>query len=199
LATKARLEALLAKYDLRDYTFTREVVIEERAMNHAFPTLTLHPFADDDQLLSAYIHEQIHWHLRQHRSQQEAAIAELRRLYPGVPAGLPEGAETPYSTYGHLVTCYLEMLADRRLLGDERAAAAIGSKVHYTWIYATVLRDEAKIAAVVARHGLGILRGRAGVPPAGLAPSRRRGGGTPPIQPARTPARPVVTSPRSRP
>ena len=155
-ATKARLEKLLATYDLRDYTLTKRVVIEERAMNHAFPTLTLHPFIDDDQLLSAYLHEQIHWHLREHRFQQDAAVAELRRLYPRVPVGLPEGAETQYSTYGHIVTCYLEMLADRRILGDERAAAVIRNKVHYTWIYGVVVRDEAKIAAVVRRHGLAI-------------------------------------------
>lgn len=158
LATKAQLENAIAAYDLRDYTFTQHVVIEEGAMNHAFPVLTLNArFAGDpDQLLSSYLHEQIHWHLRQHRSQQDAAIAELRRLYPRVPVGLPEGAESAYSTYGHLVTCYLEMLADRRLLGDERAAAAIRNKVHYTWIYATVVRDEAKLAAVVARHALAV-------------------------------------------
>jgi hypothetical protein len=157
LATKARLDALLPKYDLRDYTFTQRVVIEQGVINHAFPTLTLNAhFDDDDQLLSAYVHEQIHWHLREHRFQQEAAIAELRRFYPRVPVGLPEGADTLYSTYGHIVTCYLEMIADRRLMGDERAAATIRGKRHYTWIYATVVRDEAKIAAVVARHGLGI-------------------------------------------
>jgi hypothetical protein len=156
-ATKARLEALLASYDLRDYTFTRRVVIEEGAINHAFPVLTLNAhFAASDPLLSSYVHEQIHWHLRAHRFQQDAAVAELRRLYPRVPVGLPEGAESLYSTYGHLVTCYLEMIADRRLLGDERAAAVIRNKVHYTWIYGVVVRDEAKIAAVVARHGLGV-------------------------------------------
>jgi hypothetical protein len=157
-ATKARLEQLMASYDLRDYTFTRRVVIEEGVMNHAFPTLTLNVgFADSsDELLSSYVHEQIHWHLREHRFQQDAAVAELRRLYPRVPVGLPEGAENPYSTYGHLVTCYLEMLADRRLLGDERAAAVIKNKRHYTWIYGVVVRDEAKIAGVVARHGLGV-------------------------------------------
>ena len=157
-ATKARLEQLLASYDLRDYTFTRRVVIEESVMNHAFPTLTLNVgFADSsDELLSSYVHEQIHWHLREHRFQQDAAVAELRRLYPRVPVGLPEGAESPYSTYGHLVTCYLEMIADRRLMGGERAAAVIKNKRHYTWIYGVVVRDEAKIAGVVARHGLAV-------------------------------------------
>ena len=157
-ATKARLEQILAAYDLHDYTFTRQVTIEDGVMNHAFPTLTLNTgFADSsDELLSSYVHEQIHWHLRERGLQQNAAVAELRRLYPRVPVGLPEGAETLYSTYGHIVTCYLEMIADRHLLGDERAAAVIKNKRHYTWIYGVVVRDEAKIAGVVARHGLGI-------------------------------------------
>ena len=144
-------------YDLRDYTWTSRVVIEEGVVNHAFPVLTLNTGAiTDDELLSSYLHEQIHWHLREHRYQQDAAVAELRRFYPRIPVGLPEGADSPYSTYGHLVTCYLEMLADRHFLGDERAAAVIKNKRHYTWIYATVVRDEAKIAGVVKRHGLGI-------------------------------------------
>jgi len=157
-ATKARLEQILAAYDLRDYTFTRQVTIEDGVINHAFPTLTLNTgFADSsDELLSSYVHEQIHWHLREHRLQQDAAVAELRRFYPRVPVGLPEGADSLYSTYGHIVTCYLEMIADRHLLGDERAAAVIKNKRHYTWIYGVVVRDEAKIAGVVARHGLGI-------------------------------------------
>jgi len=39
--TKTRLEQVIASYDLRKYPFTREVMIEERAINHAFPKLTL--------------------------------------------------------------------------------------------------------------------------------------------------------------
>jgi hypothetical protein len=107
-----------------------------------------------DELLSSYIHEQLHWHLRDRSSQQQAAIAELRRMYPEAPVGMPEGAVTAYSTYGHLVTCYLEVLADRELLGLERTTAAIKNKNYYTWIYETVLRDEMKIAQVVDRHRL---------------------------------------------
>jgi len=158
LETKERLEQIIASYDLRKYTFTREVIIEERAINHAFPVLTLNArFANSsDELLSSYIHEQLHWHLREHNSQQQEAIAELRRMYPNAPVGMPEGAENAYSTYGHLVDCYLEILADRQLIGPERTQAAIKNKGHYTWIYKTVLQDEAKIAAVVASHHLGI-------------------------------------------
>ena len=153
--TKETLEQLLATYDLRKYTFTRRVVIEEGAINHAMPVLTLNArFAlSPDQLLSSYIHEQLHWHTQGGQSpQQQAAVAELRQLYPRAPVGLPEGAESAFSTYGHLVVCYLEIIADRELLGRERAAAVIAQKDHYTWIYATVLRDEKRIAAVVDRH-----------------------------------------------
>jgi hypothetical protein len=155
-ATKARLEQVLSQYDLRKYAFTRKVLIEERAINHAFPVLTLNVrFADSsDELLSSYVHEQLHWHLRDRNAEQQSAVAELRRMYPNAPVGLPEGAETAFSTYGHLVDCYLEILADRELIGAERTAAVIRTKGHYTWIYATVLRDESRIAAVVRERGL---------------------------------------------
>ena len=53
--TKALLEQVLESYDLSQYTFTRQVVIEERAINHAFPVLTLNVrFAQSaDELLSS--------------------------------------------------------------------------------------------------------------------------------------------------
>lgn len=154
--TKQTLEQVVASHDLGKYTFTREVVIEQGVVNHAFPVLTLNAsFASSpDELLSTYIHEQLHWHLRNHAAQQQAAVMELRRLYPRVPVGLPESAENEFSTYGHLVDCYLEILADRELLGAERTAAVIRSKPWYTWIYTTVLADEQQIAGVVGRHRL---------------------------------------------
>jgi len=156
--TKTRLEQVIASYDLRRYTFTREVMIEERAINHAFPVLTLNArFANSsDELLSSYLHEQLHWYLREHNSQQQQTIGELRRMYPNAPVGMPEGAETAYSTYGHLVDCYLEIQADRQLIGAERTQEVIKNKGHYTWIYKTVLQDEKKIAALVASHHLEI-------------------------------------------
>ena len=156
--TKAQLEHVLASYDLTKYTFTRRVTIEERAINHAFPVLTLNArFADSpDELLSSYLHEQLHWHLRDHSSQQQEAVGELRRMYPGAPVGLPEGAEGAFSTYGHLVDCYLEIQADRQLIGRERTDAVIRDKGHYTWIYKTVLQDESRIADLVSRHRLDV-------------------------------------------
>jgi len=153
---KQTLEQVLASYDLKKYTFTRKVIIEQGAINHAFPTLTLNAgfAASPDQMLSTFIHEQLHWHLRNRDSQQRAAVGELRSLYPRVPVGLPAAAETAYSTYGHLVDCYLEIVADRELLGVERTDALIRAKPWYTWIYQTVLTDEKLIAGVVDRHQL---------------------------------------------
>ncbi len=156
--TADQLRKLISSYDLTKYTFTRDVTIDRGAMNHAFPELTLNArFADvPDDLLSSYIHEQLHWYLRDHDTQQRAAISELRQMYPNAPVGLPEGAESAYSTYGHLVDCYLEIEADRQLIGPERTLRTIRNKGHYTWIYDTILRDEAKIAAVIDEHHLRI-------------------------------------------
>jgi hypothetical protein len=154
--TKQTLEQVLASYDLKKYTFTRKVIIEQGATNHAFPTLTLNAgFASSpDLLLSSFIHEQLHWHLRNRDSQQRAAVGELRSLYPKIPVGLPASAESAYSTYAHLVDCYLEIVADREILGVERTDALIRAKPWYTWIYKTVLTDEKLIAGVVDRHQL---------------------------------------------
>ncbi len=156
MQTAQTLKQVLSSYDLKKYTFTSEVVIEERAMNHAFPVLTLNVrFADSpDELLSSYVHEQLHWCLREHAAQQKAAIAQLRQMYPNAPVGLPEGADTAYSNYGHLVDCYLEIQADRELIGPKRTAAVIKNKPWYTWIYKTILRDEDKIRGVAQEHGL---------------------------------------------
>ena len=156
--TKAMLERVLQDYDLSKYTFTREVVIEDQAINHAFPVLTLNSrFADsEDELLSSFVHEQLHWYLRDHASGMQAAVSDLRQFYPRVPVGGTEGAETEYSTYGHLVDCYLEILADRHFIGPDRTSAVVANKGHYTWIYATILKDEPRMSALIDRHRLRI-------------------------------------------
>jgi hypothetical protein len=156
LQAQAELQAILTKYDLRKYLFTRRVVFDRDATNHAFPVLTLNVrFAgSEDELLSSFLHEQLHWWLRNHPNEMERALRQLRRLYPQVPVGLPDGADTEYSTYGHLVDCYLEIRADRRLIGETRTLEVIERKPWYTWIYRTILQDESKIAAIVAAEHL---------------------------------------------
>jgi hypothetical protein len=153
---KLELEQLLKKYDVSKYTFTRTVIIEERAINHAFPVLTLSVrfVGNDDEVLSVFLHEQLHWYLAQHRPAMEDAVRRLKDMYPHAPVGLPEGADSEYSTYGHLVDCYLEIQADRALIGPERTEQVIKNKPWYTWIYKTILRDEDRIAALVKYENL---------------------------------------------
>jgi len=155
---KRELEQLLKEHDVSKYIFAQTVTIEERAMNHAFPVLTLnvHFLGSDDELLSSFLHEQLHWYLRDHPVQMEQALTELKKFYPKVPVGLPEGADTMYSTYGHLVDCYLEIQADRALIGPERTDKVIRNKPWYTWIYKTITEDEKRIDAVVKGNHLDI-------------------------------------------
>src|SRR5262245_28306551 len=102
--TKIKLQRLLLTKDLKRFTVTNRIVIDEHAINHAFPVITLNAqFANSpDDLISSYIHEQLHWHLRDVEDRQRSAVDELRRLYPKVPVGLPQGGESEAGTYGHL-------------------------------------------------------------------------------------------------
>jgi hypothetical protein len=96
-ATQNQLERLLSQYDLTQWIFTTSVVIDEDAIPHSHPILTLHTrhLRDDDLLLSTFIHEQAHWFFDQHHSDAAKALSELRGLYPSIPVGFPEGPMTP--------------------------------------------------------------------------------------------------------
>ena len=152
-----QLNRIVTGFDLDEWTFTHTVIIDERSIPHSHPVLTLNArHADVDRLLSTYIHEQLHWYLAASRERTQAAIAELRTVYPEVPVGGSEGARDAESTYLHLVVNYLELQGIRRLLGDARAEDVFEywAGDHYTWIYATVLKDEARIANIVHAYDL---------------------------------------------
>src|SRR5215472_7467785 len=157
-ATKAQLERLIAAHDLRQWTFTREIVIDEKSIPHSHPVLTLHTrhLKQDDDLLSTYLHEQLHWFLTRHPAETKAAEQDLVKLYPNVPVGYPEGANDTESTYLHLLVCRLEQQADRAVLGEERTAEVMRfwAGDHYRWVYRTVLADGARIDEILERHGL---------------------------------------------
>jgi hypothetical protein len=158
--TKTQLEQLLKSYDLAAYTFTHEVVIDEHSIPHSHPVLTLHTrhLTSDDLLLSTYLHEQLHWYLSGHPNQTQAAESDLRKMYPQVPVGGKDGAQNEESSYLHLIDCYLEMQADRAVMGPQRTADVMKfwSGDHYRWIYRTVIEDEARIADVLAKEHLGL-------------------------------------------
>lgn len=159
LATKARIERLAVDYDLKPWTFTHEIIIDEKAIPHSHPVLTLHTrhLNQEDELLSTYVHEQLHWFLSEHEADTEAAERDLMKIYPNVPVGYPEGGVDRTSTYLHLLVCRLEQQADEELLGKARTDKVMQfwATDHYTWVYHTVLQDGSQVDAILQDHGLG--------------------------------------------
>jgi hypothetical protein len=157
-ATQSQLERLLSQYDLTPWIFTTSVVIDEDAIPHSHPVLTLHTrhLKDDDLLLSTFVHEQAHWFFDQHHDDTAKAVAELRGRYPSIPAGFPEGSNDSDGNYEHLIVIYLEDEADRKLLEELRASQVMSfwAQDHYRWLYRTVLSDRGRLRELVRKYHL---------------------------------------------
>jgi len=151
--TRDQLQRLLATYDLSPWIYTRSIVIDERAIPFSHPVLTLHTrhAKDDELLLSTFVHEQFHWFLTERREATEEAITDLRKLFPTVPAGGTTGARDEYSTYLHLMVCYLEQQADLQLLGELKTKQVMDfwAADHYTWVYQTVVSRSRDIGRIM--------------------------------------------------
>src|SRR4030095_4386811 len=154
--TKEQLQRLLKTYDLSKWIFTRSILIDEKAIPHSHPVLTLHTrhLKDDDLLLSTFVHEQLPWFLVQNDQETKDARKDLRTTCPKVPVGFPDGAENEESTYLHLLVNYLEYRADRELLGELRARQVFEfwASDHYRWVYKTVLERTRDIGDIAFRH-----------------------------------------------
>lgn len=138
------LTALLDQFDLSPWQYTDQVVIEENAIPRSHPALTLGTFNRGPFLLASYLHEQLHWYALDRMAQFEDVYeSHLRQRFPDVPTQRPEGAGSAESTYLHLLVCWLEVDAVRRVLGRERAAQIVDVMVErgvYRWVY-RVVRD----------------------------------------------------------
>jgi hypothetical protein len=156
--TKDQLERLLGTYDIQQWIFTKSILIDDTAIPHSHPVLTLSTrhIKDDELLLSTFIHEQFHWWASGNNDGTQKSIAELRGMFPKVPVGAPEGAVDENSTYLHLVVCYLEYRAMRELLGEfkSRQIMDFWATDHYTWIYRTVLEKPREISTVLFKYKL---------------------------------------------
>jgi hypothetical protein len=156
--TKDQLERLLRTYDIQQWIFTKSILIDDTAIPHSHPVLSLSTrhIKDDELLLSTFIHEQFHWWASANNDATQKSIAELRAMFPKVPVGAPEGAVDENSTYLHLVVCYLEYRAMRELLGEfkSRQIMDFWATDHYTWIYRTVLEKPREISTVLFKYKL---------------------------------------------
>lgn len=160
--TREQLQRLLATHDVSRWIYTRKISIDERAIPHSHPVLTLHTrhAKDDELLLSTFVHEQFHWHFAERHDATEAAIAELRTLFPQVPDGPSGGAADERSTYLHLLVCYLERQAVLQLFGELKARQVMEfwANDHYNWVYETVMERPRDIGTVVIKHKLSLPR-----------------------------------------
>jgi hypothetical protein len=131
-------------------------VIERGVIPHSHPVLTLNTKDDGLNLLSTFVHEQYHWFETEHPKETAAAIAELKKSYPGLPVGGLDGAADEDSSYLHVTVCYAEWQEMKKLAGEERAHKVMEywSTDHYRGIYRFVLDHEAAVRDVVQRHGL---------------------------------------------
>lgn len=157
-ATRDTFLEVRSGLDLTRFEFTHRVRIEEGAIPHSHPVLTLGTGSPNGvALLASYLHEQLHWFVWErenaHPEAAEGLSAELREQYPNPPVGLPEGAEDEESSYLHYVVNHLELTALGELLGEERAERYITRKPFYTEIYATVVRDRESLGVLLDRHG----------------------------------------------
>ncbi len=155
---KQQMERLAQQYDLKKYTRTRDILIERGAVNHSMPVLTLNlRFLDNDDLaLSAYVHEQGHWVLSEHRGELPDLYADLKRLVPNLATEPPEGSGGERDSYFHLVVNMLEWQAMEELAGAARARQVIDWKKgdHYTAIYAADITYREQIEKLMQRYGI---------------------------------------------
>ena len=153
---KHQLEKLLAAYKLDPWVFTQHVIIEDEVIPHSHPVLTLNTsYLDDDTgQLATFLHEQIHWYLDTPEISTEAIMAELRERYPEVPVGKGRGARSEYSTYLHLIVCWLELDALSHFVGERAARQSLSQNRHYRWIYAQVLEETEALGSLIERHQL---------------------------------------------
>lgn len=152
-ATADQLRRVLRSYQVDRWIYTRRVRIDERAIPHSHPVLTLHTrhLGDDDGLLATFLHEQFHW-LEDGNEHFRTAMRAYAQAYPDAPSRGPEGARDLESTYRHLLVCDMEFQAMVHLVGLRRAREVLSANRHYTWIYDRVLNDP-KVREIARENG----------------------------------------------
>jgi len=156
-----QLTRVAAEHDLARWVQTRIVIIDEEAIPHSHPVLTLHTrhLKDDGLFISTLIHEKMHWWLAKHPRQTERAIRYLKARYKTLPVGFPNGADSIDASYEHLLVIYLELEGVRDVLGDNEEARVLEfwKGDHYRTLYRIVAADRAQIRAIMKTHHLLLL------------------------------------------
>ncbi|MGF3021418.1 hypothetical protein ACQVP2_01130 [Methylobacterium aquaticum] len=161
LAEKIRdtLVTLRQRHDLGRYEYTKKVRIAPTEPCYSHPVLTLNTsLRAENPILCTYLHEQMHWYLTWYSHLDTPGWQEIwqaiRRMYPSVPVGFPQGAHDEQSSYLHIIVNYLEIAAASDLLGSDIARDLAAKNFIYRGIYETVLRDWEALTALYGSRGL---------------------------------------------
>jgi hypothetical protein len=163
LKIKHDLESLQTTFDLSQWIYTNEVIVDEKARTpRSHPVLTMSTQEEylnsNIKLLSTFLHEQLHWHIIENgKASKEDFRNEIKAVFPNVMYEHPFGSGTEGGTLSHIIVCYLEYLALAALVGDEKAAYTLSTNEYYIWVYKTILNPENhfKLDGLIQRFGLG--------------------------------------------
>lgn len=148
--TKQNLLHLTQVYDLSPFLYTKELQIDPKAVPHSHPVLTLNTRHAENpkKILSALLHEELHWWLIQNQQNTNLAVSELRKILPGHPE----------STHLELIISYLEERAMEYYLGNKGAKEVITSLMKKDkvrpWVYYQILYNDFAIKNVVKKYNL---------------------------------------------
>ena len=153
---KLQLQRILDNYQAKisQWIYTDKVQIDDKAIPHSHPLLTLHcRHLDNDEIqLSTFLHEQFHWLVEETPVQEKQAITEFKILFPEVPSPQNGGARDPYSTYLHLIVCDLEFQAMTKITGKERAMQIMKERGVYTWVFDKIFNNN-QVREINKRYG----------------------------------------------
>jgi hypothetical protein len=156
--TRTQLLTLFDTYCLDKWFYTETLQIEEGAISHSHPVLTIgiHPnyVRPPERLLAVYIHEQMHWFLNLETISIDHAIAEFRQMFTDIPVGGTQGCRSEFSNYLHIIVNTLEYQGISELLGREAAKSQLEKVPFYTSVYKIVLEHEQAIAEVMQKHNV---------------------------------------------
>ena len=162
--TRQNLEHLLQIYDLKPYLLTLEIEIQSQVPPHSHPVLTLNTrFAEQpNKLLSAFIHEQLHWWSTSKTKELDKAIEEIKSILPTLPKEvLGSDMNSPYL---ETIICFLEYKAMIHLVNRKEANKILKDFINtdkvYPWINTQVYIKFKAIEAILNKHQLSVIPAR---------------------------------------
>lgn len=144
------LRDLFEEYDLP--TFTENIVIEEGAVPHSHPILTLNTRTlDTFTVMQVFIHEQFHWYATQHPEYQNAleALKEHSRT-----TEVYKNQDQKESFLEHLIVCFNTRNTLTSILTEEEVSSIYSAWQAYPEIEKFVLDEWEKIKKVLELHSL---------------------------------------------